>query len=288
MLYGIKSVTKYLLGRDIADRDVAVYQDDTFLVSYPRSGNTWTRFLIANLRHPEIEVGFANIENLVPDTAALSNRTLKRIRRPRILKSHQYFDPRYPKVLYIVRDPRDVAVSYYHFHRKYGFIQDDSPLEKFVTDFVAGKLVSADWGTWAENVASWYYTRRGNPNFMLVRYEELKDDTQTQLARVARFLGVDPTHELLGRAISQSSAERMRQLEHEQRDQWVGTRKHRDDIPFVGRASAGSWRESLPAECVAQIESAWGELMQVLGYEISNTQRLAENDASKELLPQRI
>ena len=69
MLFGIKSVVKYLLGRDIADRNVAVYPDDTFIVSYPRSGNTWTRFLIANLLHPEIEIGFANIDSVVPDTA---------------------------------------------------------------------------------------------------------------------------------------------------------------------------------------------------------------------------
>ena len=69
MLFGIKSVVKYLLGTDIADRNVAVYADDTFIVSYPRSGNTWTRFLIANLLHPEVEVGFANIDSFVPDTA---------------------------------------------------------------------------------------------------------------------------------------------------------------------------------------------------------------------------
>src|SRR5579884_2144006 len=282
MLYGVKTVLKYLLGRDIADRDVAVYPDDTFLVSYPRSGNTWTRFLIANLLHPEKEVGFANIESLVPDTAALSSRTLKRIARPRILKSHQYFDPRYPKVLYIVRDPRDVALSYYQFHRKYGFIRDDSPLEMFVSDFVAGRLVSADWGTWAENVASWYYTRQGNPKFMLVRYEDLKQDTERELTRMARFLGVDPTPEVLNRAVSQSSAERMRKLEHEQRDQWIGTRKHRDDIPFVGRANAGAWQGSLPAECVAKIEGAWGELMQVLGYELSQGSG-TDQDRAKEL-----
>src|SRR5438046_5865734 len=90
-------------------RNFSVYADDTFLVSYPRSGNTWTRFLIANLLHPEIEVGFANIESLVPDTAALSSRTLKRVSRPRVLKSHQYFDPRYTNVVYVVRDPRDVG-----------------------------------------------------------------------------------------------------------------------------------------------------------------------------------
>src|SRR5438874_11952371 len=136
---------------------IRIRPDDTFIVSYPRSGNTWIRFLIANLLHPEIEVGFANIDTFVPDTAALSSRALKRTPRPRVLKSHQYFDHRYPKVIYIVRDARDVALSYYQFHRKYGFIHDGHPIEQFVADFVGGRLISADWGTWAENVASLLY-----------------------------------------------------------------------------------------------------------------------------------
>ena len=286
MIYGIKTVAKYLLGRDIADRDVTVFPDDTFIVSYPRSGNTWTRFLIANLLYPQLEVGFANIENLVPDTAALSSRTLKRVPRPRVLKSHQYFDPRYPKVLYIVRDPRDVALSYYQFHRKYGFIKDGHSMETFVQDFVHGNLISADWGTWAENVASWFYTRGHNSDFLLVRYEDLKTDIERQVERVARFLGVDPQPDLLRRAITQSSAERMRELEVKQQDEWVGTKRHRKDIPFVGQASAGTWQAKLPAESTYLIEAAWGELMMALGYDLSSRNiREVHHDPSGAMLP---
>ena len=48
MIYGLKFVTKFLLGLDYAARNFAVFPDDTMIVSYPRSGNTWTRFLIGN------------------------------------------------------------------------------------------------------------------------------------------------------------------------------------------------------------------------------------------------
>lgn len=269
MLFGIKSIFKYLLGTDIADRNVAVYADDTFIVSYPRSGNTWTRFLIANLLHPEVEVGFANIDNFVPDTAALSSRALKRTPRPRFLKSHQYFDHRYPKVIYIVRDPRDVALSYYQFHRKYGFIHDGYSLEQFVSDFAGGRLISADWGSWGENVASWLYTRGHSPSFLLTRYEDLKQDTHRELARIAAFLGVEANSELFSKVIERSSAQRMRELEVKDQDQWLGTRSHRKDIPFIGEASAGGWEQKLPPESVALIESTWGELMTALGYKLS-------------------
>src|SRR5881227_2930975 len=104
MIYGIKSVVQYLLGWDIADRDVAVYPDDVFLVSYPRSGNTWIRFLIGNLIYPNDPVTFANLEQRIPSIYTYPNHVLRRL--PRVLKSHEVFDPRYPRVIYIVRDPR--------------------------------------------------------------------------------------------------------------------------------------------------------------------------------------
>ena len=47
-------------------RDLPVFPDDTFVVSYPKSGNTWTRFLIANLVYPEKLPDFRNINYLLP------------------------------------------------------------------------------------------------------------------------------------------------------------------------------------------------------------------------------
>jgi len=271
MIYGLKRVIKYMLGTDVAGRNLAVFPDDTFIVSYPRSGNTWTRFLVANLVHPEQPVTFANIEQLVPDCEAMSSRYVKAVRRPRIIKSHEYFDPRYKRVIYIVRDPRDVALSYYDFARKYRQIEDQYPLTSFVSDFVAGRLSSSDWGTWAENVSSWVYTRSARPSFLLLRYEDMLSDTVGELNKVARFLGIETTPERLIKAVERSSADRMRSLEATQGDQWVTTKNKRSDIPFVRTAASGLWKEKLPTSSVAEIESAWGALMRELRYPLTTT-----------------
>jgi hypothetical protein len=247
---------------------LAVYPDDTFIVSYPRSGNTWTRFLIANLLHPDQPATFANIENLVPDAEAQSSRMLKRTPRPRYVKSHEYFDHRYRKVIYIVRDPRDVALSYYNFERKYRHIEDGYPLERYIEDFVGGRLSSADWGTWAQNVGTWISARGKSPDFLLLRYEDMLRDTSLELGRIADFFGIQADVESRERAIQRSSAQQMRELEKKQAGQWVSTKKHREDIPFVGAASTGGWREKLSAVSVAKIESEWGALMQFLDYEL--------------------
>ena len=269
MIYGIKYIAKRLLGTDIVGRDFAIYPDDTFLVSYPRSGNTWTRFLIANLVYPDKDVSFLNIERLIPDTSSQSNRAMRRAPRPRLIKIHEYFDHRCRKVIYIVRDPRDVVLSYYDFQRKYRHFEDGYPLERYVDDCIQGRLNSAGWGTWGENVASWLYTRGKTKDFLLLRYEDMMDDPARELTRVAAFLGIDSDPTRIQSAVEKSSADRMREMEKRESGQWVATKNHRQDIPFVRVAKAGGWKEKLPASCVTKIEAAWGDIMTDLGYELS-------------------
>jgi hypothetical protein len=237
-------------------------------VSYPRSGNTWTRFLIANLLHEKEPATFANIERLVPDAEAQSSRALKRTPRPRFIKSHEYFDHRYQRVIYIVRDPRDVVLSYYNFERKYRHIDDLYPLKKYVENFVNGRLSSADWGSWGQNVGTWLSARGRDPNFLLLRYEDMVQNPAQELTRIATFLGIEAGSERLSLVLERSSAQRMRELEQKQSQQWVSTKDHRKDIPFVGSASAGGWELKLPDDSVARIESAWASLMQFLDYSL--------------------
>jgi Sulfotransferase domain len=268
MIYGIRKLLKNAMGMDIAGHSLAFRDDDTFIISYPRSGNTWTRFLIANLVHPQEPVTFGNIERLVPDAEAQSNRYMRGIPSPRMIKSHSYFDPRCSRVIYIVRDPRDVALSYYDFSRKYRQIEDSYPMERYIEDFTSGHLLSADWGTWGENVASWVYARSARPGFLLLRYEDMKANPEQELSRIAGFLGIPASPELLRTTLERSSAERMREMEKTQSKTWVTTRDKRSDIPFVRTASVGGWRTHLQKESVAKIEAKWGHIMAYLGYEL--------------------
>jgi hypothetical protein len=252
-------------------RRVKVFADDIYLVSYPKSGNTWTRFLLANLVYPEKNPDFSNINALLPDIEEMSKRDLERAQRPRILKSHQYFDPRYPKVIYVVRDPRDVVLSEYHFDIKRRAIADDFPRQEFVSRFVRGEVNHPN-GTWAENVATWFYTRRFDPRFLLVRYEDLQTQAIEEMGKIARFVGVSADSERIAFAVKQSAADRMRELEKKQALLWSSTRETRQDKPFVRSAKSGGWKAELPEESIAEIESAWGGLMREIGYELAATE----------------
>ncbi|HTC47246.1 MAG TPA: sulfotransferase domain-containing protein [Candidatus Aquilonibacter sp.] len=248
-------------------RELVIFDDDVFLVSFPKSGNTWTRFLVANLVYPDQRADFGNIHDLVPDPGATTKRRLHNMPRPRIIKSHECFDPRYPRVIYIVRDPRDVAVSQYHYHRKCKRIDDDYPMAKFIARFLAGE--TCPHGSWGENVATWLVTRSQDHRFLLLRYEDMLSDTPRELAKIASFLNLAVTPQHISQAIERSSPSEMRRMEKSQSELSRLTRDTRKDLSFVRAASSGGWKSELPDVLASKIETAWAPLMQRLGYELT-------------------
>jgi len=224
-------------------------------------------FLIANLVCPDQEVGFGNLQKIILEPSVTVQRDFDQARRPRIIKTHDSFDPRYRRVICIVRDPRDVAISQYHYLKKLRRIENDFPIGRFVDVFLEG-----DWkrelGSWGENVGSWVAASCRKPGFLLLRYEDLLADTKTHLARVAEFVGIPATPEQIALAVARSSADKMRESEKKQGQRNTLIKGSRTDIPFVRAAKSGGWRTDLPTSEVARIEAAWGDLMVCLGYEL--------------------
>jgi hypothetical protein len=256
------------LGRTPAGRGLTVFPDDIFLVGYYRSGCTWSRFLFGNFIHEHETVTFANLPRVVPAIYSLPDRVLRK--SPRFLQSHESFDPRYPRVIYIVRDPRDVAVSFYFYNLKVRVIPDGYSMDEFVVRFVNANVVPyADRvGCWQDHVLSWVRLREGRPEFRLVRYEDLLMDPARELARLAPVLGIEPTAARIERAIQLSSASHMQSLEKKQSQQWAATKDSRQDIAFVREAKSGGWRSKLSPAAVQTIERAWGPTMKELGYDL--------------------
>jgi Sulfotransferase domain len=256
----LRGIRDALLLKGAAGRSVTVFPDDTYLVSYPRSGNTWTRFLIANLLSAEGAVDFESIERAIPEIKLMPDRVLRRLPRPRILKSHEFLDPRYPKIIYIVRDPRAVAVSKFHWNINWKLVPEDCPLSEYLDRFLQG-----EFGSWPHHVIGWLATLGGTDRLLLLRYEDIFLEPAKELARVATFLGIAANPLKLAQAVERSTAERMRSLEGKQSFRWM--KFTRRTTPFVRKAKTDSWKSALSQSEIGRIEAAWWPLMKALGYE---------------------
>lgn len=248
-----------------AGRKIDVRPDDTFIVSYPRSGNTWLCFLIANLLRPGDDITFRNLRSVVPGIYERSNRSLSKIGSPRFLTSHEPFDPRYSTVICIVRDPRAVANSLYHYSIRQKEIPCDADWDAFAASFLRGDL--NPYGTWAEHVQSWLATRGDDDSFFLTRYEDLLEDPYSVTGDLAKFLSkpIDPS--TVRKAVNASRFDRIRKLSEEELREMRGDRDIRWDKKVVRKGKADSWIEEMPSDVARRIFDEFEETAREMGYE---------------------
>jgi hypothetical protein len=112
--------------------------------------------------------------------------------------------PRPGRYVYVWRDGRDVAVSYYHFYRSHLGYGDD--FAAFFRRFLRGDL---QYRSWFDHVAGWT-AHAGAPEILVVRYEDMHRDCAAVLRRVAAHLGIVATEERLARIVTESSFEAMK------------------------------------------------------------------------------
>jgi len=244
-----------------AGRNLRILPDDVFIVSYPKSGNTWVRFLISNMLNEGEEITFANIDKKLPDIYNVFRLSSKAL----ILKSHEYFDPRYRRVIYIIRDPRDVVLSYYHYFIKIKVFDETYPLSKFVDQFLDGSL--DHFGHWKGNVGSWIGARIGDKDFLLLRYEDILISPAEKLSEIAIFLGINVSSDQIDNAVAQSSFERMQSIENKTGHKWGSLKNNRLDRKFVRSGTAEQWRLGLSVQDSKKILDRWGELMFKFDYQ---------------------
>ncbi len=233
---------------------------DTLLASYPRSGNTWVRFLLAGALHPSISIDFRAIADLIPDIHEKTLRELRRRKPPVVAKTHEPHRPAYRRAVYLVRDPRDVAVSYRHYLIKTRGLDLDAPLDGFLDRLLAGEV---QFGRWDSHATGWM---NGCRDVLLLRYEDVRGDPLTHLREVLRFLNVDRSDDELVAAVRGADIERMRHLERTKRDDIEQLRGTRDTTMFVRQGRSGGWREELTAPQADRIWAAVGDVAAMVGY----------------------
>jgi len=217
--------------RDLLEkyRHLGLREADIFLVSYQNSGSTWLKNLIYEMVRKKKfskESSYREFPFVGKHKDSIPLINSNGIRK-RIIKSHSPYRKEYSnkKIIYLVRDPRDVFVSKFHKDSKRS--KKILNKDKELSNFINGKMVSE--GRWDFHVNSWLNAKKQDKvNMIIIRYKNLKMGPINILKRIANFLEINVTEKDIDKAIKDNEFNIMK-------------KKNKD----VRKGRVGSWREEL-------------------------------------------
>ncbi|KAJ2951136.1 hypothetical protein O0L34_g5525 [Tuta absoluta] len=269
--------------------------DDIFVVSFPRSGTTWTQelvWMVANdldyamsdaipltqrytfidlksLIHPVmneryIQLNKNNAKNLeiIKHLSASGVDRLADTPSPRFIKSHLPLSLLPPtlldtaKVAYVARDPRDIAVSFYHHNRLFsvqGYIGDfNTYWNFFIKDLVT-------WAPYFEQLKE-AWENRHHPNMLFLFYEELSKDLPAAVCKVAKFFNKEFNQEQIAKLCDHLSIENFKKNKSVNSDELkeLNGPLVTGEQSFIRKGKVGGWRDYFNEELMQQAET-WME-----------------------------
>jgi hypothetical protein len=271
-----------------------------WLVSYPKSGNTWARMFLSNLaaitsgesqklelnainrfsHSADFQVYFDEILGFKPraqhreEIAATRHQVQQKIADAYegliFLKTHNalVIDRGHCVInfavtsgaVYIVRNPLDVTISLAN-HSGYGI---DKAIETMASENVESTVddlrIHEVWSSWSRHVESW--TRKPHPAIRVMRYEDMLADPRSSFTGLARHLQLNATPDQIALAIERSSFDNLQ--DEEARTGFAERPKEADRFFREGRV--GQWREVLTPQQVDRIAGAHREQMARFGY----------------------
>jgi hypothetical protein len=259
---------------------------DYVLMSWGKSGRTWLRVMMS--RFYQGKFGIPAKQMLGFDNYHRMNAAV-----PRIFFTHGNYLRNYTgdwetkvdfygkKIIMLVRDPRDVAVSQF-FQWKYRMKRNkkalnwypphgaDVSLYEFVMNEDAGlPCIIEFFNTWARELPRVKAS-------MVIRYEDMRKDPAAVLKPMFGFLGTPGSDAEIQDAVDFAAYENMKQLEEKNAFRSSGARlvpgnKSNPDSYKVRRAKVGGYRDYFDDEQLARIEALFEERMTpVFGYKVSS------------------
>uniref|UniRef100_A0A2P2IDH4 Sulfotransferase 1A1-like n=1 Tax=Hirondellea gigas TaxID=1518452 RepID=A0A2P2IDH4_9CRUS len=262
-------------------------ENDVVVSTMPKSGTTWTLEVVwtfknnpnldnpmaiqpLNMRTPIIEIDtlIAHIpsrgtfkvmfDKQFPDfdqSHGLFLQLAGMSPRPRTIKTHLPFQLLSStaldtaKVVYVIRDPRDVCISYHHHAKLFFYENFQGTFDQYVDAFLAGAV----WlGPYWEHVAQ-AWKLRDHPNMHIMFYEKMKNNTKEEFMRLSTFLGTNITDEQMEKIIHYSSFAEMKKRDNH----IVGASDAPDFMDmamaqksggFFRQGTAGGWKKTLTQE----------------------------------------
>ncbi|XP_034965042.1 amine sulfotransferase-like [Zootoca vivipara] len=250
--------------------DFEIRDSDVFVVTYPKSGTTWTQNILSLIFHEGHRNGTENVNilNRVP-WLEFKNPNVDYVNRPspRLFASHlpYYLVPKglrngRAKVVYVARNPKDVLVSYYHFVKAACTLEKVEDFGIFMERFLAGKVFASSW---LDHLEGWY-SHRDDFNILFLTYEEMNKDLRSCVLKICNFLGKRLTEKEVDAVVDQATFNKMK----------ADPRANYDFLPpklmdyskghFLRKGTVGDWKNTMTVAQRERFDSVFKERMEKL------------------------
>ena len=266
---------------------------DVFVCAYFKSGTNWTMQIAVQVAYHG-RARFEHIHDLVPwpDTPERMRYAVPlddegpRAACPtglRVIKTHLALGkvPYSPAARYIcvVRDPKDVFVSSYHFLRSVALRAAMPSVPAWLDAYLSPDCAL---GSWAEHLQS-YWSARDRPNVLFLTYEQMRADLPGAVDAIAALMGVELTAEERAAVIEQATFEHMKKIGEKfdpQGAPWASARGS-----MIRRGEHGASGELLSAADQRRIDDHWRAELRRLGSDFLYDEAFAKRLGVPESLP---
>ncbi len=234
---------------------------DVFFGSYPRSGSTWSRFVLYELLTGR-EAGFEAVNKTLLSVQRLNHGIPVLPNNGRMIGSHEQYQPEYKRAVFLVRDCRDVMLSEYAYLTSLGLYKKD--FDHFVEGFLGVRARVNGFGPWQQHATSWLDSPiAGTPNLLIMQFENVRRNPEDSFQRICDFFGVEVTREAVQKALANNSINRMREKE-----------RHTPQLPagkdsFIRSGSVQGFRGKLTKSQMELVDQYAGSVLVRLGYPLS-------------------
>jgi hypothetical protein len=225
------------------------------IVEYPKCGGSWVRNMVRTYLGKDL---------FINDRFISSNE---------VILTHKRLTAIYRKPVVVVRDPRDMYVSFYHFETNYERRSKQSAISEFFTHedgrpkdedfycYLKAKLLhpSHPWFFYSQFIDDW----AGRPGTCLVRYEDCLKDAKKELIRIVRYLGEEVDLKRIADTVEETSFAAITSKKY-------GASRSAgdaDNTKFHRKGIAGDWKNYFNRDSCELLEQMEGHVLRRLGYE---------------------
>ncbi|XP_071488936.1 sulfotransferase 1A1-like [Diadema antillarum] len=248
-----------------------VRPDDTWVVTFPKAGTHWMLEIVGLILsdgYPQkidrssssTLIEMIDLDQKMPDTKEEEEQNppdmtpfmekIKKAPSPRVIQTHlrlKYMPQdllKKAKVIYVARNPKDTALSWFNF------LKEDPAclsltLESVIRQYLDG---TCTYGSWADHVKEFWEIRQHYENLLIVFYEDILRDPVKHVRMVANHIGRPLSEALLQRVVENSSLSRMKKTYDKRAEQLNEPLAESVRLKYVSTGKVGRWKNYFTVE----------------------------------------